>query len=107
MPHGGSPMPMGAGGQQMMASTSHMSPSSSLMAPQHASSPTTAIANKPNNESPVNGPPQMSLALLIEFIVQKTYHDLTVLSELLPRKTDMERKVKNSLIRYTSPNRYT
>jgi len=34
----------------------------------------------------------ISLALLIDFIVQRTYHDLTVLAELLPRKTDMERK---------------
>ena len=40
------------------------------------------------------GPPQVSLALLIEFIVQRTYHDLTVLAELLPRKTDTERKVE-------------
>ena len=40
------------------------------------------------------GPPQVSLALLIEFIVQRTYHDLTVLAELLPRKTDTERKIE-------------
>lgn len=40
------------------------------------------------------GPPQVSLALLIEFLVQQTYHELTVLAELLPRKTDMERKVE-------------
>ena len=43
---------------------------------------------------PPAGPPQVSLALLIEFIVQRTYHDLTVLAELLPRKTDTERKVE-------------
>ncbi len=41
-----------------------------------------------------SGPPQVSLSLLIEFIVQRTYHDLTVLAELLPRKTDMERKIE-------------
>ncbi len=41
-----------------------------------------------------SGPPQVSLSLLVEFIVQRTYHDLTVLAELLPRKTDMERKVE-------------
>ena len=40
------------------------------------------------------GPPQVSLSLLIEFIVQRTYHDLTVLAELLPRKTDTERKIE-------------
>lgn len=38
--------------------------------------------------------PQVSLSLLMEFIVQQTYHDLTVLAELLPRKTDMERKLE-------------
>lgn len=43
---------------------------------------------------PPTGPPQVSLALLIEFIVQRTYHDLTVLAELLPRKTDTERKIE-------------
>ncbi|XP_055376744.1 mediator of RNA polymerase II transcription subunit 14 [Condylostylus longicornis] len=36
----------------------------------------------------------ISLAMLIDFIIQKTYHDLTVLAELLPRKTDMERKIE-------------
>jgi mediator of RNA polymerase II transcription subunit 14 len=30
---------------------------------------------------------------LIEYLVQKIYHELNVLAELLPRKTDMERKV--------------
>jgi mediator of RNA polymerase II transcription subunit 14 len=34
------------------------------------------------------------LSTLIDFIVQKTYHDLTVLSELLPRKSDMDRKIE-------------
>ena len=43
---------------------------------------------------PAAGPPQVSLSLLIEMIVQRTYHDLSVLAELLPRKTDMERKVE-------------
>jgi mediator of RNA polymerase II transcription subunit 14 len=33
------------------------------------------------------------LSTLIDFIVQRTYHDLIVLAELLPRKTDMERKI--------------
>ncbi|CAD7082039.1 unnamed protein product [Hermetia illucens] len=36
----------------------------------------------------------ISLAMLIDFIIQRTYHDLTVLAELLPRKTDMERKIE-------------
>lgn len=37
---------------------------------------------------------QVSLSVLIEFLVQRIYHDLTVLAELLPRKTDMERKLE-------------
>lgn len=59
------------------------------------------------------GPPQMqmqpvgggqvSLAQLIEFIVQRSYHDLTVLAELLPRKTDMERKIE--IFNYASRTR--
>ena len=36
----------------------------------------------------------ISLAILIDFIVQRTYHELSVLAELLPRKTDMERKIE-------------
>lgn len=39
------------------------------------------------------GPGSISLALLIDFIIQRTYHELTVLAELLHRKTDMERKI--------------
>ena len=31
--------------------------------------------------------------MLIEYLVQKVYHELNVMAELLPRKTDMERKV--------------
>ncbi|BFZ09810.1 hypothetical protein BsWGS_12849 [Bradybaena similaris] len=34
------------------------------------------------------------LALLIEYGLQRTYHELVVLSELLPRKTDMDRKIE-------------
>lgn len=39
-------------------------------------------------------PGSISLMVLIDFIVQRTYNELTVLAELLPRKTDMERKVE-------------
>ena len=41
------------------------------------------VANPSNNS--------ISLGLLLDFLIQKTYHELTVLSELLPRKMDMER----------------
>lgn len=45
---------------------------------------------------PVFQPPggTIQLSVLIDFIVQRTYHELQVLSELLPRKTDMERKIE-------------
>lgn len=36
----------------------------------------------------------ISLGVLIDLIVQRTYHELSVLAELLPRKTDMERKIE-------------
>ena len=39
-------------------------------------------------------PGQISLSVLIDMIVQRTYHELTILAELLPRKTDMERKIE-------------
>jgi mediator of RNA polymerase II transcription subunit 14 len=39
-------------------------------------------------------PGHISLSVLIDMIVQRTYHELTILAELLPRKTDMERKVE-------------
>lgn len=47
------------------------------------------------------------LSLLVDFIIQKTYHDLSVLSELLHMKTDLERKIEiynfssNALLRFT------
>ena len=40
---------------------------------------------------PQAGTPTIPLSTLIDFIVQRTYHELNVLSELLPRKNDMER----------------
>lgn len=43
------------------------------------------------------------LATLIDYIVQRTYHELSVLSELLPRKTDMERKVE--IVQFASRTR--
>jgi mediator of RNA polymerase II transcription subunit 14 len=48
--------------------------------------------------------PQVSLNLLIEFLVQRIYHELVVeLAELMPRKTDMERKV--SIFQFASRTR--
>ncbi|XP_043223029.1 mediator of RNA polymerase II transcription subunit 14-like [Amphibalanus amphitrite] len=45
----------------------------------------------------------ISLGHLIDFIVQRTYHELTVLSELLPRKNDMERKIE--IVQFASRTR--
>jgi mediator of RNA polymerase II transcription subunit 14 len=36
----------------------------------------------------------VSLSRLIDFSIQRTYHELVVLTELLPRKSDMERKIE-------------
>lgn len=46
-----------------------------------------------------SGPPQggggtIALNTLIDYIIQRTYAEMTVLSELLPRKSDMERKIE-------------
>lgn len=46
------------------------------------------------NELAIPAPNRVPLTQIIELGVQKTYHDLTVLAELLPRKTDFERKVE-------------
>lgn len=43
------------------------------------------------------------LSMLMDFIVQRTYHELTVLSELLQRKTDMERKIE--IVQFASRTR--
>lgn len=43
------------------------------------------------------GPPSagasIPLSTLIDFTIQRSYHELSVLAELLPRRTDMERSV--------------
>uniref|UniRef100_A0A146LY05 Mediator of RNA polymerase II transcription subunit 14 n=4 Tax=Lygus hesperus TaxID=30085 RepID=A0A146LY05_LYGHE len=62
------------------------------MAPLPLEGHQTPIGNNIGQEGSRGG--SISLAVLIEFIVQRTYHELTVLAELLPRKTDMERKVE-------------
>lgn len=52
----------------------------------------TPVGNNVPQEGNRGG--SISLGVLIDFIVQRTYHELTVLAELLPRKTDMERKIE-------------
>lgn len=48
---------------------------------------------------------RVSLEKLIELGVQRTYHELTVLAELLPRKTDLERKIE--IVQFVSRTRQT
>lgn len=43
---------------------------------------TIAVYQQPQNRSMET----VSLSLLIEFGIQRTYHELTILTELLPRK---------------------
>uniref|UniRef100_A0A8C9T7X1 Mediator of RNA polymerase II transcription subunit 14 n=1 Tax=Scleropages formosus TaxID=113540 RepID=A0A8C9T7X1_SCLFO len=60
----------------------------------------------------LGGPPQapqppgahgVRLSLLIDFLLQRTYHDITLLAELLPRKNDMERKIE--IVQFASRTR--
>ncbi|XP_022785059.1 mediator of RNA polymerase II transcription subunit 14-like isoform X3 [Stylophora pistillata] len=46
---------------------------------------------------------KINLSMLVDFLLQKTYHDLTVLSELLPRKSDIERKIE--IVQFASKTR--
>ncbi|XP_064413391.1 mediator of RNA polymerase II transcription subunit 14 isoform X2 [Latimeria chalumnae] len=47
--------------------------------------------------------PGVRLSVLIDFLLQKTYHEITVLADLLPRKTDMERKIE--IVQFASRTR--
>lgn len=49
------------------------------------------------------GTATIPLGRLIDFVLQKTYNELTVLAELLPRKSDMERKIE--IITFTNTTR--
>ena len=102
MGHMGHPM-AGAGG--MPGGPGHHPNVGSGNVPSQPQTPQQQQQQQPLAVVPVQqqGPPQVSLAVLIEFIVQRTYHDLTVLSELLPRKTDMERKIE--IFNYASRTR--
>ncbi|XP_049856745.1 mediator of RNA polymerase II transcription subunit 14 [Schistocerca gregaria] len=62
------------------------------MAPVPLEGHQTPVANNVPQEASRGG--SISLGILIDFIIQRTYHELTVLAELLPRKTDMERKIE-------------
>lgn len=47
--------------------------------------------------------PGVRLSMLIDFLLQRTYHEITVLADLLPRKTDMERKIE--IVQFASRTR--
>ncbi|KFD49993.1 hypothetical protein M514_09086 [Trichuris suis] len=51
------------------------------------------LAAYPLPSIPVNqGPPFIAFAVLLDFAVQKAFQDLTILADLLPKKSDLERK---------------
>ncbi|KAJ8407315.1 hypothetical protein AAFF_G00278890 [Aldrovandia affinis] len=62
--------------------------------------PTSATLAPPPGVPATHG---VRLSLLIEFLLQRTYHEITLLSELLPRKTDMDRKIE--IVQFASRNR--
>ncbi|KAI1285965.1 Mediator of RNA polymerase II transcription subunit 14 [Halotydeus destructor] len=49
--------------------------------------------------------PSIPLSRLIDFSVQRTYHELQVLADLLPRKSDLERKVE--IVKFAHKTRQT
>lgn len=76
------------------------------MVPQPIEGRQTPVVTPVNAMSFLPPPPNannISLSRLIDFILQRTYHELTVLAELLPRKTDMERKIE--IVQFASRTR--
>uniref|UniRef100_A0A914CRN8 Mediator of RNA polymerase II transcription subunit 14 n=1 Tax=Acrobeloides nanus TaxID=290746 RepID=A0A914CRN8_9BILA len=49
------------------------------------------------------GPPSISLAQLLDFAIQHTYHELTVLTELLPKQNDAAKKI--SIVQFAHSTR--
>lgn len=76
--------------QQALVPVNQFVPPAPSMAPAPPQPPTALV-------------PTVSLGRLIDFAVQRTYHDLSVLTELLPRKTDMERKI--AIVNFASQTR--
>jgi len=63
------------------------------------------LTNQSLQTQPASIPPPgtIPLSTLIEFVVHKTYHDITVMAEVLPSKTDMERKI--SIVQFATRTR--
>ena len=61
-------------------------------------SPAGATSGQAGQLDQLNQPQQnnneVSLSVLIDYLVQRIFHDLQVRADLLPRQTDMERKVE-------------
>uniref|UniRef100_A0A670YUL8 Mediator of RNA polymerase II transcription subunit 14 n=1 Tax=Pseudonaja textilis TaxID=8673 RepID=A0A670YUL8_PSETE len=65
----------------------------------HASAP----APPPPGTATAAASPGYRLSTLIDFLLHRTYAELTVLADLLPRKTDMERKIE--IVQFASRTR--
>ncbi|GAB1598926.1 mediator of RNA polymerase II transcription subunit 14-like [Argonauta hians] len=57
-------------------------------------SPIDSQLPMPTGPSQGGGGGSIALNTLIDYIIQRTYAEMSVLSELLPRKSDMERKIE-------------
>ncbi|XP_044297689.1 mediator of RNA polymerase II transcription subunit 14 isoform X1 [Varanus komodoensis] len=65
--------------------------------------PASAPAPPPPGTAAAAASPGYRLSTLIDFLLHRTYAELTVLADLLPRKTDMERKIE--IVQFASRTR--
>ncbi|XP_069492639.1 mediator of RNA polymerase II transcription subunit 14 isoform X2 [Ambystoma mexicanum] len=65
--------------------------------------PAGGPASAPPPPPPGSGSTGYRMSTLIDFLLQRTYQEITVLSDLLPRKTDMERKIE--IVQFASRTR--
>ncbi|KAJ6667647.1 hypothetical protein lerEdw1_016768 [Lerista edwardsae] len=65
--------------------------------------PASAPAPPPPGTAVAAASPGYRLSTLIDFLLHRTYAELTVLADLLPRKTDMERKIE--IVQFASRTR--
>ncbi|XP_069060318.1 mediator of RNA polymerase II transcription subunit 14 isoform X2 [Pleurodeles waltl] len=65
--------------------------------------PASAPPPPPPGSTVAAGSTGYRMSTLIDFLLQRTYQEITVLSDLLPRKTDMERKIE--IVQFASRTR--
>ncbi|XP_070606659.1 mediator of RNA polymerase II transcription subunit 14 isoform X6 [Erythrolamprus reginae] len=65
--------------------------------------PASAPVPPPPGTATAAASPGYRLSTLIDFLLHRTYAELTVLADLLPRKTDMERKIE--IVQFASRTR--